>query len=467
MNAGSPPPRPIRVLQFGDGNFLRGFADWVIDILNEKTDFNGDVLVIRPLRKDRMSEPDAQQGLYHVLLNGLQNGKEVSTTRLITCLAGTIDPYQEFEKFLQAAENPDLQFVLSNTTEAGIAFDPDDKDPLAQSESFPAKLTSLLYHRFKFFQGAPDKGLIHLPCELIENNGDTLRSVVLSYCDLWKLPPEFAKWISQDNVFCNSLVDRIVPGFPKDNIEEIQKRIGYGDNHVVSAEPFHLWVIEAPESVQQKFPAHKAGLSVKYVDDLTPYRSQKVGILNGAHTCLVPVAYLHGLRTVKESVDDPYTGRFIRETIFEEIVPTLDLPKAELKKFAEDTLERFQNPFIRHELKSIALNSISKFKVRVLPTILRFIDREQKLPLHLLYSFAALIRFYKGDWKGEALPLADAPEVLTFFKKAWDTNNAESVVQQVLGNKTLWDTDLTMVPGLADYLVKSLGTLETTGIFEG
>jgi tagaturonate reductase len=305
-----------------------------------------------------------------------------------------------------------------------------------------------------------------LPCELIESNGNTLKSIVLKYIDFWKLPDAFAQWIQECNIFCNSLVDRIVPGFPKDNLDEIQKRIGYDDIHLVSAEPFHLWVLEAPEKVQQLFPAHKVGLSVKYVDDLTPYRAQKVGILNGAHTSLVPVAYLHGLRTVKEAVDNDYTGKFIRETIFDEILPTLDLPQEELRKFADDTLERFQNPFIRHELKSIALNSISKFKVRVLPTILTYIKRTQKLPHHLLYSFAALIRFYKGEWKGEALPLNDSPDVIEFFSEAWQGKKTESVVRRVLSNTALWGEDLTGIEGLPDYVTKALNTLEATGTFE-
>jgi tagaturonate reductase len=466
ISAGSPSVRPIKVLQFGDGNFLRGFADWVIDILNEKTAFNGDVVVVRPLRKDRKAGPDPQDGLYHILLNGLQQGQEVSSIRLITCLAATVNPYLEFDRYLKTGENPDLQFILSNTTEAGIQFNADDLSPDLPTESFPAKVTSLLYHRFKFFHGTADKGIILLPCELIESNGNTLKSIVLKYIDFWKLPDAFAQWIQECNIFCNSLVDRIVPGFPKDNLDEIQKRIGYDDIHLVSAEPFHLWVLEAPEKVQQLFPAHKVGLSVKYVDDLTPYRAQKVGILNGAHTSLVPVAYLHGLRTVKEAVDNDYTGKFIRETIFDEILPTLDLPQEELRKFADDTLERFQNPFIRHELKSIALNSISKFKVRVLPTILTYIKRTQKLPHHLLYSFAALIRFYKGEWKGEALPLNDSPDVIEFFSEAWQGKKTESVVRRVLSNTALWGEDLTGIEGLPDYVTKALNTLEATGTFE-
>ena len=319
-------------------------------------------------------------------------------------MAEAINPYTEFEKFLHAAENPDLKFIISNTTESGIVFNPADQNPDTVLESFPAKVTQLLYHRYKFFNGDPSKGMVLMPLELIEKNGDTLKAILLQYSQHWGLPTGFTQWLTQHNTFCNSLVDRIVPGFPKETIHEIQHATGYQDERVVAAEPFLLWVMDAPPKVQQLFPDSTKPCSVKYVADLAPYRTRKVSILNGAHTALVPVAYLRGLRTVRESVEDEYAGEFIRNAIFEEIIPTLDLPADELHQFAQDVLERFQNPFIKHELKSIALNSISKFKVRVLPTIVEYKKRKGKLPVHLLYSLAALIRFYKGELNGEVLP---------------------------------------------------------------
>ena len=451
--------RPIKVLQFGDGNFLRGFADWVIDILNEKTDFNGDVQIVRPLRKGSAKKHDDQDGLYHVALMGLQNGKMISDTRLITCISGFVDPYNQSQLYHSAAENPDLKFIISNTTESGITFNANDNDPTQVPESFPGKITVLLYHRFKKFNGDRSKGLVFLPCELIEKNGDTLKSVVLQYCSHWKLPTAFAQWISECNTFCNTLVDRIVPGFPKDNIDEIQKKTGYEDNQVVSAEPFHLWVIEAPNEVREIFPADKAELSVKYVEDLTPYRTQKVRILNGAHSALTPVAYLRGIRTVGEAVNNEYCRAFIKKAIFEEIIPTLDSSEAELRQFANDVLERFQNPFIKHELKSIALNSISKFKVRVLPSILEYKKRTGKLPTNLIYSFAALVMFYKGEWNGERLPVNDSEEVIAFFIEVWKRDNLQDVVTSVLSNATIWGMDLTKVDGLWESATKALEAL--------
>ena len=443
---------PIKVLQFGDGNFMRGFMDWMIDILNERTGFNGSVQIVRPLRKGKEEKKFEQDGLYHVALRGFQNGKTVSETRLITCVTKVINPYANFQQFLKVSENPELQFITSNTTEAGIVFNQNDSSHDILPESFPGKVTALLYHRFNFFKKDQNKGLILIPCELIEKNGDQLRNNILQYITHWRLPNDFREWIVKHNTFCNTLVDRIVPGFPKDAVHEIQQAVGYEDNQLVMAEPYHFLVLEAPAIVRTLFLAEEAGLNVKFVSEITPYRLTKVRILNGAHTALVPIAYLRGLRTVKESINDLYVTEFIRKTIEEEIIPTLDLPKEELEQFAADVIERFQNPFIRHELMSIALNSITKFKVRVLPTILEYEKLTGKLPERLLQSLAALIVFYKGNWRGEPIPLNDSPDVLSFFKDIWQNNTPEDVVQKVLSNNSFWDQDLTKIKGLQNFV---------------
>lgn len=460
--ANQPQTLPVKILQFGEGNFLRAFVDWIVDIMNEKTDFYGAIDIVQPISRGMTAQLREQDGLYHVVLNGLQQGRTVSETRLITCVADAFSPYDDFERFLARARNPDLRFILSNTTEAGITFNAADADPHVLADSFPGKVTQLLYHRFETFQGEAEKGLILIPCELIEKNGDKLRETVLQYADHWQLPATFKQWIQTANTFCNSLVDRIVPGFPKDTIHDIQQAVGYTDNLVVTAEPFHLWVIEAPVSVQQAFPADQAGLHVKFVQDLTPYRTRKVRILNGAHTALVPVAYLRGLRTVRDAVEDNYTGAFLREAIYEEIIPTLDLPASELEQFAADVMERFQNPFIRHELSSIALNSISKYKVRVLPSVLEYYTRLGTLPEKLLHALAALILFYKGTYQDEALPVNDTPDILEFFARVWKTGDADYAVRETLANKTFWDHDLTLVPGLLARVTHYIHTYETT-----
>jgi tagaturonate reductase len=452
--------RPIKVLQFGEGNFLRAFADWIIDILNEKTDFNGNIQIVQPLPSGMIQALKDQDCLYHVVLNGIQQGKTVSETRLIKSVSSAINPYVNESEFITACENLDLKFVISNTTESGIEFNEADTRVDVLPASFPGKITKLLYHRFTCYKGAEDKGLYFLPCELIEKNGENLKRIVLQYVDHWKLSTEFKNWIIETCVFCNTLVDRIVPGFPKDTIKEIQQQLGFEDNLVVSAEPFHLWVIEAPLVVKKAFPTEKAGLQVKFVPDLTPYRTRKVRILNGAHTALVPVAYLSGLRLVKESVDDPTIGKFIREAISEEIVPTLDLPAEELQQFANDVIERFQNPFIKHELISISLNSISKFKVRVLPSLLGYYKKTGKLPERLVFSLAALIRFYKGEWQGETIPLNDSAEILDFFKQAWALNDSSKTIQTVLSNQSLWGIDLTTIAGFEKMVLDKLAVLE-------
>lgn len=453
--ANQPQNRPVKILQFGEGNFLRAFADWMVDIMNERAGFNGAVQVVQPIAQGLGEKLNAQDGLYHVVLNGIQGGQARRDVRLVTCLTGVINPYAQYAGFLKAAENADLRFIISNTTEAGITFDAKDSVQDAPAATFPAKLTALLYHRYQFFKGDNTKTVTLLPCELIEKNGETLRQTILQYITHWNLPEGFKKWIADDTLFCNTLVDRIVPGYPKDNITEICDQTGYDDSLVVMAEPFHLWVIEpkgdtqAIASLRKELPLEKAGLEVKFVDDLAPYRTRKVRILNGAHTTLVPVAYLHGLRTVREAVEDPYTGDFIREAIQEEIIPTLDLSREELQKFAADVIERFQNPYIRHELMSIALNSISKFQVRVLPSLLEYIRRKNALPGRLVHSLAALIIFYRGEWKGEPIALNDTPAVLDFFKKAWSQSDPSAVVRAVLSNSDLWKTDLTKIGGLA------------------
>lgn len=451
--------RPIKVLQFGEGNFLRAFCDWMVDILNEKTDFNGNIQVVQPIRQGMGDLINSQDGLYHLVLNGIQGGRKVRETRLIRSVDKVINPYNDFAQFLKLGENPDLKLVFSNTTEAGIAFAPADTDPNKLPESFPGKVTTLLYHRYQHFKGAADKGLVFLPCELIEKNGANLRMFVHQYAQLWKLPDAFKMWLDKHVLFCNTLVDRIVPGFPKETIHEIHQETGYEDNLVVTAEPFHLWVIEAPASVKEVFPVHKAGLEVKFVDDLTPYRTRKVRILNGAHTMMTPVAYLRGIRTVRDAMEDKWVGEYVRDALNNEIIPTLDMPRAELDQFAAEVVERFQNPFIRHELASIALNSVSKYKVRVLPSVVGYIKAKQSIPEKLLFALAALIRFYKGEQNGVPVPVNDTPEILAFFKDAWSKPDPLLLTQRVLGSSELWGEDLNRLPGVTQFVARELQKL--------
>jgi tagaturonate reductase len=451
-NAQSSVNYPVKVLQFGEGNFLRAFVDWIVDILNEKTGFDGSVQVVQPLPQGMGDLLNSQEGLYHVILQGIKNGRPSKEARLIQCVKGVINPYQDLPSYLKSAESGHMKFIISNTTESGIAFSAADQSPDKLPDSFPGKLTLWLHRRFEFFGGDQSKGMVLLPCELIEKNGEALRNTIIQYIEHWKLSNEFKNWILKHNTFCNTLVDRIVPGFPKENIKEIQSELGFEDQLVVTAEPFHLWVIEGPEQVRKFFPADQAGLQVVFTNDLTPYRSRKVRILNGAHTAMVPVAYLKGLRTVREAMEHREVGNFIKESITNEIIPTLDLPDAELKQFAHDVTERFLNPFIKHELLSIALNSISKFEVRVLPSIITYYQRKHKLPVNLVDAFAALLVFYRGKWNDEAIPLNDSVEIIEGFRKAWAGNKPGEVVNYIASLNKAYKEAFSAIPGLATTL---------------
>ncbi|MEP0712298.1 tagaturonate reductase [Algoriphagus sp.] len=451
--------RPVKILQFGNGNFLRGFTDWMIEKANQAGVFDGDIHIVQVHSKSANNPMMDQDCLFHVIEQGLKKGELIQETTLVACVAGITNVFEDYEAYLKLGENPDLRFVVSNTTEAGIVFDPSDSSPDRIPNTFPGKLTTLLLHRFKTFQGEASKGLVFLPCELIEENGAALKECIQKYISYWQLPAEFSNWIDLENTFCNTLVDRIVPGFPKGSIEEIQEKVGYKDDMAVMVEPYHFWAIEGPEVVKEEFPLDKADLNVKFVSDLTPSRTQKVRILNGGHTSMVPYAYLKGLRTVREAVENPEIGAFLKAAIYEEIIPTLDMSQEELNRFAADVLERFANPFIVHELKSIALNSISKFKVRVLPSLLAYHDLKKEWPEKLILSFAALLVFYKGNYQGVETPVNDNAVIKEEFKSAWALGSTAETVEKLLSSRSYWGEDLIGYEGLVAAVTEAVDDL--------
>ena len=409
--------RKEKVIQFGEGGFLRGFVDWMLQKINDKSDFDGNVVVVQPIEVGMCDALSAQNCVYTHVIRGVEG---VDKT-LVDVISRCVKPYEDFASYIALAENPDFRFIVSNTTESGIVFSDEDKITDAPPKSFPAKLTLLLKRRFEL--SLP--GFIFLPCELIDRNGDNLKRCILKYADLWSLGEDFKAWIENENVFTNTLVDRINTGYPKG--EDLA--LGYEDNMVNTSEFFHLWVIETDFDIEAELPFSCADLNVIITPDkLEMYRTRKVRILNGAHTSLVPYALLSGLDTVKSCIDDPTMREHLRKCVFEEIIPTLDLPRDELLSYAESVMERFGNPYIKHYLSSIALNSVSKFKVRVLPSILEYIKRFNKMPETLLFSLAKLIEFYKTDMT------SDAPEVVEFMKSA--------SVNEILSNSALWGEDL-------------------------
>ena len=458
---------PDKVIQFGEGNFLRAFVDWIIWKMDKSAGFNGGVVVVQPIERGMVDALNEQDGLYHLNLQGIDKGQAVDSIDLVDVINRGINPYRDFGSYLSLAEDPGIRFIISNTTEAGITFDPSCKLDDRPASSYPGKLTQLLYHRFKYFKGDRSKGFIIFPCELIFLNGKELKKCILQYIDLWGLEPEFRTWFEEAcGVYC-TLVDRIVPGYPKDNIDSILERIGYDDRLVDKAEIFHLWVIEAPDSVAEEFPAGKAGLNVLFVPSEAPYHARKVTLLNGPHTVLSPVGYLSGLDTVKECVEDPLIGKFVHKVMFEELLETLDLPRHELEKFAGDVLERFVNPYVKHFVTSIMLNSFSKYKTRDLPGLKTYLQRKGSLPEGLVLGLAGIITYYRGGRRGDAeIVPADDPAILDLLKSLWATGDISKVAEGVLGAGWIWGEDLNLIPGLTSMLTGFLMTVRDKGMRE-
>ena len=432
-----------KFLQFGEGNFLRGFVDWMIDRLNKEADFDGGVVVVQPLAQGLIPMINEQDGLYTLYLRGLQDGQKVEETRVVDCITRGINPFENTDEFFECASNPELRYLISNTTDAGIEYKPNQNPDDFAGLTFPGRLT--LFMKRRFDNKLP--GFLLLPCELIDKNGDELKACVLKYAKDFGYGDDFIKWVEEENYFTNTLVDRIVTGYPRDTASEMEKEYGYLDNIIDTAEIFHLWVIQGDKKYAEELPFDKIGLNVLWTDDVTPYKKRKVRILNGAHTMMVLAAHLAGLETVKEAMDDELVFNFMKTGVFDEIIPTLDLPKDELIQFANDVIERFQNPFIKHYLLSIALNSVSKYQVRVLPSVLEYIKENNKEPKCLVFSLAALIAFYRTDAAN------DNPDVMEFMKTA--------SVDDILSKEEYWGTDLSM---LKDSINGYLKSIEEKGI---
>lgn len=457
---------PERIIQFGEGNFLRAFADWMIKIMNEKADFNSSVVVVQPIEQGMIDLLDKQDCLYHVNLQGLEKGEKVNSLTLVDVISRALNPYTDFEAYLKLAEQPEMRFVISNTTEAGIVFDPSCKLTDAPASSYPGKLTQLLYHRFKTFNGDKTKGLIIFPCELIFLNGHKLKETIYQYIDLWNLGEDFKTWFTEACGVYATLVDRIVPGFPRKDIEAIKEKLQYNDNLVVQAEIFHLWVIEAPEEVAKEFPADKAGLNVLFVPSEEPYHERKVTLLNGPHTVLSPVSWLSGINIVRDACQHEVVGKYIRKVMFEELLKTLDLPQDELIQYSNDVLERFNNPYVDHSVTSIMLNSFPKYQTRDLSGLKTYLKRKGELPKGLVLGLAAIITYYKGDKRadGTVAEPNDAKEILQLLKDLWATGSTQKVAEGVLAAEFIWGENLNHIPGLTEQVTSFLNAIEKEGM---
>ncbi|MFU0444716.1 tagaturonate reductase [Pseudocitrobacter faecalis] len=461
---------PERIIQFGEGNFLRAFVDWQIDLLNEHTDLNAGVVIVRPIASDFPPSLSTQDGLYTTIIRGLnEQGDAVSDARLIRSVNREISAYTDYDAFLKLAHNPDMRFVFSNTTEAGISYHAGDKFDDAPAVSYPAKLTRLLFERYTHFNGAADKGWIIIPCELIDYNGDALHELVLRYAQEWALPVEFVTWLNESNTFCSTLVDRIVTGYPRDEAASIESELGYKDGFLDTAEHFYLFVIQGPKSLASELRLDKLSLNVLIVDDIKPYKERKVAILNGAHTALVPVAYQAGLDTVGEAMNDAEICAFVEKAIYDEIIPVLDLPRDELESFASAVTGRFRNPYIKHQLLSIALNGMTKFRTRILPQLLAGQKETGKLPARLTFALAALIAFYRAERNGETYPVQDDAHWIERYQQLWAQHrdqliSTSELVKTVLSVSEHWEQDLTQVVGLVEQVSLDLDAILLQGM---
>lgn len=465
--------RPIRVLQFGEGNFLRAFVDYMIDIANEQGRFDGDVVLVKPIEFGSLDRFHEQECQYTVQLRGIVDGEPKRINRVVTSVADAVDAYGEYEKYADYAKLDTLRFIVSNTTEAGIVYDDTDRLEMNPPKTYPGKLTKFLYERYKHFDGAMDKGLVMLPVELIDDNGVHLKECVQKFAELWKLEDEFKTWLNEACVFTSTLVDRIVTGYPRDEADELCKEFGYQDNLIVTGEPFALWVIESDKDISKEFPLPDAGLPVIFTDNQKPYKQRKVRILNGAHTSFVLASYLCGNDIVLESMQDELVLNFMKSTIFDEVIPTLTLPKQDLLDFAEAVITRFNNPYVKHALLSISLNSVSKWRARCMPSFLGYIEKEGSLPAHLTFSLAALMAFYTGsEIRDKALighrdgveyNIMDDADVLEFFA-ANSGRDADDYVHAVLSNTAFWGEDLSKISGVEEAVASYMKDIRALGM---
>lgn len=473
---------PIKVIQFGEGNFLRGFIDYMIAKLNAQGLFNGRIVAIQPTPRGRvLPKLEAQDFLYTTILHGVAGGVEKEEIEVINSIATGVNPYENWQGVLEYAKSEDLKFVFSNTTEAGISYtkeEPlsDDKSPV----SYPGKLTAFLYKRFLTFKDCQcGKGMVIMPCELLDDNGTKLKQIVMQHIQDWGLPDEFKAYVEEDCRFLNTLVDRVVSGYPVDLASSYEEKLGYTDTLMTCGELFHFMAIEGGDDVSEMLPFAKAGLNVVVASDIAPYRLRKVRILNGAHTANVPAAFLAGLDTVDQMMAHEVTGPFVRSVVFDEIIPAVNLDKGMLTEFANDVMDRFSDPAMHHQLASILMNSSSKVKARILPTVL---DARAKgmLPMKLCFAFAAYIALYKN---ADGVPVnvqramnktgsfVDDEYAVGVLTKAWTLYqkteaSALFTVKAVLSDAKLWGSDLSSDIDLTAAVAKLTHAIITDGVLE-
>lgn len=459
-----PEDLPERVIQFGEGNFLRGFVDWKIHQLNKQNLFNGKVVAIQPTPHGKVvPKLNAQDGLYTLALRGIQNDNIIDKFEIISSISRGINPYKNWKEVLKVAESDDIKIVFSNTTEAGLTYLKEGYLPDQSPLSFPGKLAAFMYHRYQTFKGTPEAGLVIIPCELVENNGELLKELVIKIAKDWNLSQGFIQWVEDENRFCNTLVDRIVPGYPKENINEFRQLLGYEDQLLTVGEPYHLFAIDGDDYVAKLIPFDKVGLNVIW-GDVTPYRELKVRLLNAPHTMMFAVAYLTGLNTVFEAMEDEDLVSFIKKGIYEEIIPVLPFDEQEKRQFVDSVLDRFRNPYFKHYFVDLGLNAVYKFKTRVVPILLEYIKQNESLPTSIAFSLAALLAYYRpvrleGDFligkrTDDEYVIRDSKETISALREMWETyektpEDLQKIVIKLFEHEHLWGTNLNNIDKLS------------------
>ena len=421
------PFRPVKILQFGEGNFLRAFADWIVQRLNNEGVIDAGVAVVQTLPQGRAEMLRAQDGLYTLCVEGIDNGEQVQRREIIDVLQDFIDPYTQYDKYLNYAHSEQLETVISDTAETGIVLDSKDVNLDVCPRSFPGKLLAFLYERYSFFNGDPDKGLAVLPCESMDNNGAVLKRILVQLAQICNMDDDFIEWLTTANHFTDTLADRtVLDSF--DVAEHVWAQTGYKDDNVVKADVFYRWVLKKEPFVEQRFPADKGGLYVIFAPDLAPYKKRQVKVLGGSLTAMAPIAYMCGTETVGEAMDDPDVGRFVEGLVLDEIEPAINLPKADTASYADGVLDRFRNPFIRQELLPVASNSTSKFTARLIPVYNDYLRLYGTAPRYVMFAFAATVIFLRGRRGNAPIALQDEARHLEFWRELWQNNRDANVI---------------------------------------
>ena len=463
---------PERIVQFGTGAFLRAFVEYFVDEANRQGKFNGSIVAVSSTGSSRDAVLNEQHGLFTLATEGVAAGAARQRYRVVGSLSRALSARDEWDAILDVARDPHIDIIVSNTTEVGIVFDERDRADAHPPVSFPGKLTRFLVERAIAFDYDPARGVVVIPCELIDANGDTLRELVHAFAGKWSLDPAFARWLDDAVVFCNTLVDRIVPGAPiPAEAERLSTLFGYRDGLMTTCEPYALFAIQGDDALRRRIGFAGADARIIITPDIQPYRERKVRVLNGAHTISVPAALLAGLDTVRDAVTDERIGRFMRRAMLDEIVPTIDAPDAEA--FAREALERFANPYIRHALIDITLYGTTKMRVRVVPSIVAYAERTGRAPAALAFGFAAYLAFMRGEVQTErraaglAVPDDPAGERV---RDAWhdiDLHSSAaiaSLARAICADRELWGTDLTAVTGFADAVAEHLVRIRRRGV---